>query len=385
VIEIAAMTLLAALLVDERGFRRVTLRKGLRVYHGTSVDPGGEWWKHDQPMPPFWVSEDEGVADWFQTWQESEEGEGLRRILIYELTRDIGDIVLISGPEEMDRWMRALGLDPEGWGAQEAAEATCGRAGGWVIEGNYPSGHDIMLCDTSGLKLVDVIGAPEKPPNRGYKVVAEKAGRYYSIFDGSPIPTDGIHRSPGGLFLGTNIQFVTDYYTGMVDEDEYDGEAILIYAYTDSDLLHGNPAEDGEVVVSQATVIAVHEPPESNDGTVRFDIDGREVRSWRGRRVVVWIDPVKMDPDWATEPSFYVGPGGTGAAIGTRYADFGKWLEKGFPVDPSRVTLREDGQIVFGDGRHRFAYLRDQGLRRFPVLVPTNQANEFERRYGAEP
>lgn len=93
--------------------------------------------------------------------------------------------------------------------------------------------------------------------HRGYKVVARRGRDYFSLYDGSPVPARGTHRSPGGLYLGTSERFVRDYYTGMVDEDEYDGEAILTYEYSEADLMRGNPAEDGEVVVRQARVVGV--------------------------------------------------------------------------------------------------------------------------------
>jgi hypothetical protein len=33
----------------------------------------------------------------------------------------------------------------------------------------------------------------------------------------------------------------------------------------------------------------------------------------------------------------------------------------------SNVSVNKDGGIVFGDGRHRFAYLRDKGLKEIPM------------------
>jgi hypothetical protein len=43
----------------------------------------------------------------------------------------------------------------------------------------------------------------------------------------------------------------------MIDEDEYDGEAILSYEYSAADLMRGDPAEEGEVVVRQARVVGI--------------------------------------------------------------------------------------------------------------------------------
>jgi hypothetical protein len=93
--------------------------------------------------------------------------------------------------------------------------------------------------------------------HQGYKVVARRGRDYFSLYDGSPITIRGTHRSPKGLYLGTTERFVRDYYTGMIDEDEYDGEAILSYEYSAADLMRGDPAEEGEVVVRQARVVGI--------------------------------------------------------------------------------------------------------------------------------
>lgn len=93
-------------------------------------------------------------------------------------------------------------------------------------------------------------------PNRGYKVVATRGEHYFSLADGSRIPA-GTHAPAGGLYLGTSAQFVRDYYSGLVDEDVYDGEAVLVYEYDPADVLRGDPEEEGEVVVRRARLVDV--------------------------------------------------------------------------------------------------------------------------------
>jgi hypothetical protein len=84
----------------------------------------------------------------------------------------------------------------------------------------------------------------------------------------------------------------------------------------------------------------------------------------------------------------YVGPGGTGAAIEGRYAEFSRFLAKakreGTAIEQPRAYLAVDTKkISIGDGRHRFAVLRDQGATTIPVSVRRSEAAEIERRYGA--
>lgn len=100
---------------------------------------------------------------------------------------------------------------------------------------------------------------------------------------------------------------------------------------------------------------------------------------------VVWIDVRALDASWAPS-SERVGPGGTGAAIEGRYEKFGTWLHA------SRVAVHmpfvgfdgegPDAPVVFTDGRHRFAWLRDRGLRRMPVAAAPSGAGRLAGRFG---
>jgi 8-oxo-dGTP pyrophosphatase MutT (NUDIX family) len=103
-------------------------------------------------------------------------------------------------------------------------------------------------------------------------------------------------------------------------------------------------------------------------------------------RVLVWVDVGKLDAAWrASSGDFYIGPGGTGAAIGDRYADFGDFVATGRAIEASRVsyTAWNDG-VTFGDGRHRFAWLRDHGERAVALAVPREQVDLFIERYGPD-
>lgn len=108
-----------------------------------------------------------------------------------------------------------------------------------------------------------------------------------------------------------------------------------------------------------------------------------------GRRYqTVLIDVARVEADLARTPSFHVGPRGTGAAIGGRYEEFARFLERarqeGTAIEMPRMTIADaTGRVSISDGRHRFAVLRDQGVQVLPVSVPKGMAVEFRRRYGS--
>jgi hypothetical protein len=95
----------------------------------------------------------------------------------------------------------------------------------------------------------------------------------------------------------------------------------------------------------------------------------------------VWIAVAKVDASWKKNHAEYVGANGSGAAIGDRYRQFGIWFEKGEAVWIPWVGL-EEGEIGFTDGRHRFAWLRDHGVRAMPIDVDPEIAQEMRRRFG---
>jgi len=97
---------------------------------------------------------------------------------------------------------------------------------------------------------------------------------------------------------------------------------------------------------------------------------------------LVWVSVAALDVAWCVSHD-YVGVAGHGSLHGDRYAKFGRWLEAAVFVDVPVVCLEEDGIPSFADGRHRFAWLRDHGLRSLPVEVPPDQAEVFETRFGA--
>jgi hypothetical protein len=96
--------------------------------------------------------------------------------------------------------------------------------------------------------------------------------------------------------------------------------------------------------------------------------------------VVVMGNLSLLDRDWSVDRAFYVGPSGIGG-IGSRYSNFGKWLEGGKAVKMPEISMLE-GNPVFSNGRHRTAWFRDSGFECIPFSVSWESAREFKEKYG---
>lgn len=97
---------------------------------------------------------------------------------------------------------------------------------------------------------------------------------------------------------------------------------------------------------------------------------------------VIWTAVDLLDRVWRSA-SDYVGPGGAGSNQAGKYEIVGKFLRQHagrlrFFV-PS-VGL-EHGEVIFTDGRHRFAWLRDHGLQALPVEVGSECEKDYRARF----
>lgn len=136
----------------------------------------------------------------------------------------------------------------------------------------------------------------------------------------------------------------------------------------------------GEKVVSFKQFIN-----ESTKSSVSFKGKTLEVRkpSRSINDVLVDIKTKEFDNLWSKDKEFYIGKGGRGGLKG-RYTGFGIFVLGGeedigddilIPhkpakyIDSSEISVSEDGEISFTNGRHRFAWLRDQGAKTIPVAM----------------
>lgn len=97
--------------------------------------------------------------------------------------------------------------------------------------------------------------------------------------------------------------------------------------------------------------------------------------------VLLWLDIEKVNASFAKDRNFYVDGPSSKNAIGKRYDEFGEWLRRGIPVNPPEVHLNSWDEISFGNGRHRYAWMRNNGETRMPFVVPKEQADEIRKRF----
>ena len=107
--------------------------------------------------------------------------------------------------------------------------------------------------------------------------------------------------------------------------------------------------------------------------TIPVTIASRD--SGAGRELIA-IDTGKLDEAWLNSQtefgiSQYIGEGGTGAGEITpeRYARFGEFQKTASNIEASVVDVDNQGRVSFQNGRHRFAYMRDNGVASIPVVM----------------
>jgi 2'-5' RNA ligase len=105
----------------------------------------------------------------------------------------------------------------------------------------------------------------------------------------------------------------------------------------------------------------------------------------RRDEILVIVDVKKVEASYSKDENFYVGENGSGAAIGTRYQKFKQWLVDypETPIDPPNLGLTPSKNIMFGDGRHRWAVLRDMGETEIAVTIDRDELKTFKEKYGA--
>jgi len=124
-------------------------------------------------------------------------------------------------------------------------------------------------------------------------------------------------------------------------------------------------------------------------GVIPIEIDGIQFiqadRSKRNKEQIVLIDVAKFDAEWAKDHDFYISPAGSNK-IGNRIESFKEFLATGQPVEMSEVSFRDIPDIAskvgFTNGRHRFAVLRDMGIKVIPISVDKKSAKNIEELFG---
>jgi len=93
---------------------------------------------------------------------------------------------------------------------------------------------------------------------------------------------------------------------------------------------------------------------------------------------IVRVDFVKFDNAYSKDPSTYIGPGGQGEIPG-RIGTATDILRSADSVNAPQVSVSKDGIVSFVDGAHRYAAMRDMGMKQIPVSMDTaSRANALK-------
>ncbi len=94
------------------------------------------------------------------------------------------------------------------------------------------------------------------------------------------------------------------------------------------------------------------------------------------------IDVKRLDDLWSKDQNLHIDGAGKGA-IGQRLTQAKDFVKSGKPIEQPMLSLGKGG-VTFSDGRHRFAALRDSGVRSIPVSVPRDEAARIRSELGAD-
>jgi hypothetical protein len=87
---------------------------------------------------------------------------------------------------------------------------------------------------------------------------------------------------------------------------------------------------------------------------------------------VVNVDVKKFNELWAKDEDYYLAPDNQINRIGNRYEQFIEWMNERKPeekIEMPNAVVTDRGVASFGNGRHRFAVLRDNGLKVIPIAM----------------
>jgi hypothetical protein len=104
-------------------------------------------------------------------------------------------------------------------------------------------------------------------------------------------------------------------------------------------------------------------------------------QSQRSGEKMVTVNVQKIDQSWAKDHEYYIGTNGTGG-IRNRYGNFGEFMKTtSEAIQVSELNVDSSGQVTFTNGRHRFAYMRDQGAKVMPVAM-NDESIENAKKFG---
>jgi len=194
---------------------------------------------------------------------------------------------------------------------------------------------------------------------------------------GKPDRMVEVHRAvPKGIKEINNGDWVTTSktYAKMHGENALNGEYDILSKKVPAKTLssEGYPYEFGyNEEITQPTITV-------KDRTIPVTLHPVEER--QGHKIE-FVNTDKFEKAFKKDETGYIGPSGTENAIKNRYKGVEEFLKTAPSMRASEVYVKPNGNIIFGDGRHRFAYLRDQGLEKIPISMD-EESIKNAKKYG---
>ena len=146
-------------------------------------------------------------------------------------------------------------------------------------------------------------------------------------------------------------------------------------------LTGSNRAADIAVAQGQKDIFAQEEEtPTKTENIIR--VNGRDIPVTMHRlekeNQLVEVNSSVFDKAFSKTTWQYVGKGGEGGIEG-RYKKFAEFIKDARSIEAPNVSVDKDGAIVFGDGRHRYAYLRDSGVKNIPLSMDAESIKNAEK------
>ena len=109
------------------------------------------------------------------------------------------------------------------------------------------------------------------------------------------------------------------------------------------------------------------------------------IKQWKVRTdVIVWVNIAKLDRLWRHEEGYYIGrEAKEDYAMPGRYRGVRTWLETQSRPMQMPHCGPYDGIVGFTDGRHRFAWMRDHGVKTMPITTSRSDRAELSNLCGS--
>jgi len=256
-------------------------------------------------------------------------------------------------PDEFKKWMMGFGIDPSeraDIGIDKRIPNRLFRKGGLFLDDLIRIAIEQQILSPADVDLNSVDGG-----------VSDFRELIRTSVDGGFVPTPQNIRVMRDLeSIQNNIEYLENKLKGAPEE-------AIAEEFTEP----GAPkkVEPKEELVSKAV-----------------NIDGREVpitmnkTDERSGYSLVDVNVDAFEENFAKNKNFYVGPEGEGG-IGKRYSIFTEFAKTAPSIEAPSVGIDENGRVMFDNGRHRYAYFRDKGLKTIPMSM-SPESLENAKKFG---